>query len=674
MDEKVFGNGMYTINKDFDVIYYNEKAKELFPAITKGEKCYKVIGGFDTHCKFCPLINKENNIKVFFNEVHKTWISAHFAKNNDKELGYYTVFLTSSVEDVKLQRDDIKYSKMMLALSNKNYISSCLIYLDNGRIKRYHCEEEQIVEDKINCRWNDYLETLVSYIDDEESKKMVYDKACLEALNDHFVGDEWRLNFESRINSPNNELRPIEIVYRILEIDKRKVCLSYTTLNLDLVNQRLIARHNEFSNMLVNALADAYAFILKVDLETHEAKWLEVNDDGFYENVFPGGWNLLGPQLHSLVHMDDHEKMLSYFSDELYDFPKGIVIVDQYRTTYDRHVNKPNIDGNYSWYTCYIRVFEENGHRVASILNVDNTHFIQKESDQSKLLGEYASVAKALTNNFDIILCVDTNDFNKVKIFKLSKEFEEKFGKNLYECSSYEQLMRDYSETLVFDDEKEDFKKQTKLFNVMRKIEHDGIFVYTFKCKLDGKINNYRITASIDGNLEESHYVFGFECINNIVELENRACIDNLTQIYNRDGLFKFLYQMKDNFDRRKNHYLLLIDVNHFKQINDLHGHVEGDRALVRVANALTLVSTKYKGFVSRHGGDEFVMLLSIENSQNIDDICDEINKTLYIENKKALVPYELNLTIGVAKYDQSIKSFDKLITLADIDLYKKKN
>ncbi len=63
------------------------------------------------------------------------------------------------------------------------------------------------------------------------------------------------------------------------------------------------------------------------------------------------------------------------------------------------------------------------------------------------------------------------------------------------------------------------------------------------------------------------------------------------------------------NVDQAEDVYLLMMDADGFKQINDRYGHVEGDHALQVVATALKDVCSASGGFIARYGGDEFVVL-----------------------------------------------------------------
>lgn len=93
-------------------------------------------------------------------------------------------------------------------------------------------------------------------------------------------------------------------------------------------------------------------------------------------------------------------------------------------------------------------------------------------------------------------------------------------------------------------------------------------------------------------------------------ELERLATVDGLTGLNNRrrfDARLKEAFQLLRRNERGFG--LLLIDVDHFKSINDRHGHPVGDEVLRRLGRLL-MQSTRITDFVARYGGEEFVVLL----------------------------------------------------------------
>ena len=156
--------------------------------------------------------------------------------------------------------------------------------------------------------------------------------------------------------------------------------------------------------------------------------------------------------------------------------------------------------------------------------------------------------------------------------------------------------------------------------------------------------------------------------------IDEMISIDPLTRLNNRKQFVYFFEQWKRSHEEAPSMYLLLIDANKFKGINDTYGHVEGDAALVRIADALRLGSRELhrRANIARYGGDEFVMLVWAESMEEVAGLQDKIQKTLHELNEKAESPYELTVSIGVAKaaVDLSLKD---LIAQADEQMYEAK-
>ena len=154
---------------------------------------------------------------------------------------------------------------------------------------------------------------------------------------------------------------------------------------------------------------------------------------------------------------------------------------------------------------------------------------------------------------------------------------------------------------------------------------------------------------------------------------EQLISLDPLTQLNNRNQLIKYLSSKMAHRDKSKALYLLVMDVDFFKKINDHFGHIEGDRALVRVAEALKLACANEPCFISRYGGDEFVLILEVQDPKELQALCGKINDALACGNARANAPYPLVLSIGYARYEDSIQSIPQLIALADEELYRVK-
>lgn len=156
-------------------------------------------------------------------------------------------------------------------------------------------------------------------------------------------------------------------------------------------------------------------------------------------------------------------------------------------------------------------------------------------------------------------------------------------------------------------------------------------------------------------------------------ELRYLALTDDLTCLYNRRGFFAAATQQL-RYARRNGQNMLLFfcDLDHFKSINDRHGHREGDHALVRTADALAEVF-RDSDILARLGGDEFAILAQESASQSHDAMLRRLENSLKKAN--ASEPrYELSLSVGVARYDPRLGvSLGDLLAQADKAMYEEK-
>lgn len=150
--------------------------------------------------------------------------------------------------------------------------------------------------------------------------------------------------------------------------------------------------------------------------------------------------------------------------------------------------------------------------------------------------------------------------------------------------------------------------------------------------------------------------------------------VDPLTQLNNRNQLMRYLSSKMKNNGSGSQLYLLIMDVDNFKKINDRFGHIEGDRALMTIAHSLQLVCKKRSFFVSRYGGDEFVAVLeTTDDLLEVKQICCEIDDTIASAANNARLPYELTLSIGYTKMSKIVRNIPEFIAMADAELYKQK-
>jgi diguanylate cyclase (GGDEF)-like protein len=160
-------------------------------------------------------------------------------------------------------------------------------------------------------------------------------------------------------------------------------------------------------------------------------------------------------------------------------------------------------------------------------------------------------------------------------------------------------------------------------------------------------------------------------------ELERLANTDYLTDLFNRRCFFR---SAEKKFSRAvlcgAPISITLIDLDHFKRVNDTHGHLVGDRVLVHVAQLIRAHCRAYD-VAARYGGEEFVILHSAVDSQNAFRVVEGIRKavelTPFLHDKEEIC---VTLSAGVVdtKARMDCSRIDDVLALADIALYQAKD
>jgi len=158
-------------------------------------------------------------------------------------------------------------------------------------------------------------------------------------------------------------------------------------------------------------------------------------------------------------------------------------------------------------------------------------------------------------------------------------------------------------------------------------------------------------------------------------ELKKLAITDGLTGLFNSRHFYKQLDLEVDRI-RRYNHSIsiLIIDIDHFKDYNDLFGHMEGDKVLVKIGelikSCLRRMDTAY-----RYGGEEFTVILPETNNQDAIIVAERIRKTIETETFTPSSSKKITITvsIGTTEYEpeERISSF---VQRADKALYISKD
>ncbi|WDE12671.1 diguanylate cyclase [Thalassomonas haliotis] len=157
------------------------------------------------------------------------------------------------------------------------------------------------------------------------------------------------------------------------------------------------------------------------------------------------------------------------------------------------------------------------------------------------------------------------------------------------------------------------------------------------------------------------------------LELANR--IDGLTQVYNRKYWEECLSK---EFDRARRYQhdlsLIMFDLDHFKKLNDIHGHLCGDMVLVEVAKTIRPL-LRSCDFFGRYGGEEFAIILPETNIMGAADVAERIRQAIGFNVMKYHgVEVKASVSVGVGEFEQRTRRYEDLIGNADAALYEAKS
>lgn len=184
-----------------------------------------------------------------------------------------------------------------------------------------------------------------------------------------------------------------------------------------------------------------------------------------------------------------------------------------------------------------------------------------------------------------------------------------------------------------------------------------------------------KLRDSVNERTEELNRVNNMLIAANVI-LEQISMIDGLTSIENRRA-FDIAYQKTWRLCMRERMplALIMIDIDHFKVFNDTYGHLAGDQALIRIAEAIKDVIRRPGDLAARYGGEEFVVMLMNTNGEVVEIVAEKIRRKveeLGIKNEK--INTVLTVSLGVASIIPNDKmAAEKIIDSADKALYKAK-
>lgn len=315
-----------------------------------------------------------------------------------------------------------------------------------------------------------------------------------------------------------------------------------------------------------------------------------------------------------LVGFDSEEEFpnkIDSWSDRLHKSDKNFVLKAFWdtvndtsgKTVYDVEYRLLTKNRGWRWY-----------HAAGNVIrNADGTPlifvglFIDIDDNKKNELGlfEQFNIVNALSRDYANILSIRVTT-QTIKPIKLSGYIPETFKQNDTIDSTYDSFFTEYVEKRVYSEDRAFMEKAMDLDSVIEKLTKTDEYSSSYRVEESGELHFYEFKFM---KLNSDTIIVGFMNIDKIVKdaKEKEMLIalsetDQMTNLLNRVSGEKKITEHLKNGDGG---FLILLDVDHFKSINDTFGHGVGDQVIIKVANSLKSTFREHD-IVFRLGGDEF--------------------------------------------------------------------
>lgn len=305
----------------------------------------------------------------------------------------------------------------------------------------------------------------------------------------------------------------------------------------------------------------------------------------------------------------------------------------------------------------YIKIINE----FRNLIDFINYDDILHEKMFQILLNHFNFVATGIFFNSP-----DSYEMNSLELFtkNININFDEIKTKFFNSISEYKQIIKSTVKVHYCERNTESPELKSEL-----------ILPFVFNGKLIGSICMFSNREIFDNNIDifnlivkEFLSIFKLKYI--YTEQTYKSSIDSLTGLYNRN---QFDIGLKQEFNRAKRYEtpfsIAMIDIDHFKNINDSFGHQFGDFILKEVTNIIQH-SFRKTDIVYRYGGEEIVIIMPETTADNAFLPLEKLRKN--IETHKFNNKH-ITISIGVANYEKTSQNENEIVKNADEKLYKAK-
>ena len=327
------------------------------------------------------------------------------------------------------------------------------------------------------------------------------------------------------------------------------------------------------------------------------------------------------------LHISDKEAVLKAFWNSVND--------ETGQTVYDVEYRLLTNDKGWRWYHAAGNVIRRPDGSPQTFVGLFSDIDEIKRNELSLL--EQFNIVNALSRDYANILSINLT-VRTIKPIKVSGYVPESFNEDYALDSSYDRFFSEYIQHRVYADDRDFMDTAIALDTVIEKLNESDEYSSSYRIDDNGEVHFFEFKYM---KLNADTVILGVMNIDKIVsDAKEKEKLIVLSETDRMTGLLNRVcgeMKVEDSLKNGKGGLFILLDVDHFKSINDNLGHGVGDQVIIKVANSLKS-AFRENDIVFRLGGDEFSAYAAEVHSKKV--AYEIINR--FIENLKSIVIPEL--------------------------------
>ena len=258
--------GVYIIDQNYQIVGYNDTAQKLYPQLKKGNHCYQCLMNLDSPCEVCPVLNKTDESRTYFDPMHHSYRAADAVEVNlsETEKGYVLVFSTARegeklVKQLPNNEEGLRLLGVINVLGN-DYSDIYSVDVKSGKMQSFRYSGKALGIKEALCQETSYEQAMEEYIDtnviSEDQGKLRFAQSLSKLCDQLKVLPQVTVHYRARVNG--------EIHYyymKCVRVGKEEI----ENLVIAFSNEDTDVKRNELESTIIPGSVSAKRKILVVE-------------------------------------------------------------------------------------------------------------------------------------------------------------------------------------------------------------------------------------------------------------------------------------------------------------------------------------------------------------------------------------------------------------------------